>query len=61
MTCQLTGKQQMSRGDALRKIRELAPGDPDATALNAYKCPHCGRHHVGHRRVDDRAPRRLNR
>lgn len=63
MTCSLTGKQPMSRGGAKRKIRELSPNDPDASRLNVYRCEHCNRHHIGHRRApgDITTPgRRLN-
>lgn len=62
MICELTGKQCLSRGDARSKVRELAPSDPQAETLNVYKCEHCHRHHVGHRRMPgDLSPaRRLN-
>ena len=62
MTCGPTGKQSFSRSDALRKLHELQrTQDEAAHLLNVYRCPHCGRHHVGHRRVDPTQPkRRLN-
>ncbi len=49
--CRTTGKQSLSRSEALRKINELTDnGDDAADRLNAYRCQFCGRHHVGHRR-----------
>lgn len=54
----------MSRGDAKRKVRELQPADPDGERLNVYRCPHCGRHHIGHKREPGDVttpPRRMNR
>ena len=60
--CEMTGKMAMTRSDALRKVKELAATDPDGGLLNAYRCAHCNRHHVGHRRLttDTRPMRRLN-
>jgi predicted RNA-binding Zn-ribbon protein involved in translation (DUF1610 family) len=50
--CPETGKQQMSRSEALRKLVELRVWDrEDQGPMAAYRCAFCGRHHVGHRRL----------
>jgi predicted RNA-binding Zn-ribbon protein involved in translation (DUF1610 family) len=50
MICPTTGKQSLSRSDALRVLREIQHDQlsEQPELLNVYRCPVCGRWHVGH-------------
>lgn len=39
-----------SRGAALKQIRSLIQAGTNGRAMQAYRCPHCGAWHVGHRK-----------
>jgi hypothetical protein len=48
--CAATGKVRFGPSRAAQKIAEMAPTDPEARLLNAYRCEACGWWHVGHNR-----------
>lgn len=52
MICSTTGKDSLSRSDAVDRVRRLVETDkkdPEIDKLRAYRCRHCNRWHIGHR------------